>query len=374
MTGVLNFRTVFPMRPLLPLSLVEQTAEHLREGFRTGHWCGVLPGVRVLARELNVSKDTMERALRLLEREGSLRSGGLGKRREIAVPRESARPGRVLRVGILLSSPIEHINSNSHQLLLKLVRRIENAGHICTFSEKSMREVHNRLSRITRMVTAAQADAWLVYSAPADVVRWFSGRSAPALLIGGEHLGSDLAVTITDLSGALHAAVRELTRYGHRRIVVVSPDSWRVPEHNRASRAFLTAMKENGHQPSTYNLPNWECSPAGLENLLNSLFQITPPTALLFVDPAACVAALGFSGRRGLLIPRDISILCMTSGTVFDLLPQRLAHFEWPIETHIHRIVRWVERIAMGEVERQQTPFSAVFHPGETIGPANQTG
>lgn len=362
------------MRPLRPLSLVEQTVEHLREGFRTGHWCGRLPGVRVLARELNVSKDTMELALRLLERDGSLRSGGHGRRREIALPRENVRPDRVLRVGILPSAALEHINPNSHHMLLKLIRHIENAGHVCFFAEKGMRDLGNKLSRITRMVAAAKADAWVVYSAPPEVIQWFSKRSAPALLMGGVPDGLPMASSTTSLNEALHAAVRELTRHGHRRIVAVSPESWRIPEHSKPAKAFLTAMKEHGHLPSTYNLPNWECTPAGLENLLSSLFRVTPPTALLFVDPASCAASLGFLGRRGLRIPQDISILSMTSGPVFDLLPQRLAHFEWPIDNHVHRIVRWVERIAMGEIEKQETTFSAIFHPGETIGPASHVG
>ena len=162
------------MRPLHPLSLVEQTVEHLREGFRTGHWCGKLPGLRVLARELNVSKDTMELALRQLERDGSLKSGGQGKRRDVVIPRENARRRRVLRVGVLLSSDLEHINPNSHHLLLKLIRHIENAGHVCFFAEKCMRNLGNNLARITRMVEGAKADAWVIYSAPGEVIRWFA--------------------------------------------------------------------------------------------------------------------------------------------------------------------------------------------------------
>lgn len=359
------------MRPLHPLSLVEQTVEHLREGFRTGHWCGKLPGLRVLARELNVSKDTMELALRQLERDGSLKSGGQGKRRDVVIPRENARRRRVLRVGVLLSSDLEHINPNSHHLLLKLIRHIENAGHVCFFAEKCMRNLGNNLARITRMVEGAKADAWVIYSAPGEVIRWFARRSTPALLMGGAPNGLPLASSKTSLSDALHAAVRALTRHGHRRIVAVSPESWRVPEFNKSAREFQSAMEENGHQFSTYNLPNWGCTPDGLENLLNSLFRVTPPTALLFVEPASCAGALGFLGRKGLLIPRDISILSMTTSPVFDLLPQRLAHFEWPIDSHVQRAARWVERIAMGKVENLETTFSAIFHPEETIGPAS---
>lgn len=360
------------MRTLLPLSLVEQTAEHLRKGFRKGHWCGQLPGVRVLAREVNVSKDTMQAALHLLEQEGSLISGGPGKRREVAVPRDFARSSRTLRIGILLSDAIDFINPNSQQMLLKFIRQIESAGHVCFFAEKGMQQLGSKLSRIVRMVSAAKADAWVVYAAPTPVIRWFSGRAMPTLMIGGETEGLPVASSNTDLSSALFAAVRELTQYGHRRIVVISPESWRIPRPSKPAQAFFDAMSAHGHEPSMYHLPHWDQTPAGLEQLLSSMFRVTPPTAMLFVNPAACVAALAFIVRKGLSIPGDISVLSMTAGPVFDLLPQRLAHFQWPIDGHVNRMVRWVERMAMGEKDTEKMTFSTTFHAAETIGPARK--
>ena len=44
-------------------------AEHLRDGLRAGRWGEVLPGVARLAAELDVSRDTVRSALRLLESE-----------------------------------------------------------------------------------------------------------------------------------------------------------------------------------------------------------------------------------------------------------------------------------------------------------------
>ena len=52
-------------RPLRRLPLVEQTAAHLREGFQSGRWAGLLPGVVPLAEELMVSKDIAREALNL---------------------------------------------------------------------------------------------------------------------------------------------------------------------------------------------------------------------------------------------------------------------------------------------------------------------
>ena len=53
------------------LTVAEQVAAHLREGLRQGHWAGSLPGVARLAAELEVSTNTVQAALRMLESEGA---------------------------------------------------------------------------------------------------------------------------------------------------------------------------------------------------------------------------------------------------------------------------------------------------------------
>ena len=63
-------------------------------------------------------------------------------------------------------------------------------------------------------------------------------------------------------------------------------------------------------------------------------------------------------------------MVCMTSSPILGLLPRRVAHFKWPVEKHIHRITRWVEKVANGSHKLTQTEFHATFDPGETIGPA----
>ncbi len=362
----------FGVRPLLTHSVIEQAMEHLREGFRSGYWCGRLPGVRVLARELGVSKDTVEVALRRLESEGSIRSGGPGRSREVATSRVDHKSDRILRVGIMLSAPLEEINLSSQQVMLGLIRSIEHLGHVCFFARKSMRELGDKVPRVSKMVETAKADAWVVYAAPREVLEWFSSCSTPVLVFGGVSHGLTVASNHTDLGDVLLVAVRALTSLGHRRIVAISPDSWRLPEPSKTSQAFMKAMKDCGHQPTAYNLPGWENTPEGLERLLESLFLITPPTALLFVEPAYYVAALGFLSLKGLRIPQDISVLSMTTSLFFELMPKHPAHFKWPVEQHIKRIVRWVGTVASGGEDRDQVTIAATFDPGETIGPVSR--
>jgi len=355
------------MHPFRQRSLIEQIADHLREGFRNGHWRGQLPGVRSLVRELGVSKDTVEAALRLLEADGSLQSAGPGRRKEIVAPRNAPEEFKSLRVGVLLSDPLRQINLYAQQVMLEVIRRIENAGHTCVTAERSLSELGAKLPRIARMIESAKADVWIAYSAPREVLKWFVTRAIPVMALGGGFSGLSVASSASRVDDPIRDSVKMLSGLGHRRIVAISPDSWRVPVPSLTGQAFLSSLEECGYPPTGYNLPAWDQTPEGLEKLLESLFLITPPTALIFVDPASYVAALEFFGRKGIRVPQDVSVISMTSGPIFSLLPRRPAHFRWPVEEHVRRMNRWVKCLAKGGSDLAQMTFPATFEPAETI-------
>ena len=64
-------------------SAVEQVATHLREELERNRWTDTMPGRDQLAHELGVHGTTVKRALEQLEREGILKSAGVGKARQI---------------------------------------------------------------------------------------------------------------------------------------------------------------------------------------------------------------------------------------------------------------------------------------------------
>lgn len=352
------------MEVLRRQSLVEQTAQHLREWCVTGRLGETVPGVVQLAKTLSVSKDTVRAALRILEHEGTIEARGLGKCR--TVTRGRSAPSTKLRVAVLLDAHISANNAHSQELIFTIKNAIEAAGHIFVICEKSIRQIRD-VRQLARLFQTTNADAWIVYSGTRDVLEWFAGRDTPVLAIGGRALALPIASVSTDVSRAMAAAVDALVSLGHRRIVLVCGGAWRDPTPSPSARAFLDRLCYHGIKVSTFNLPDWIETTEGFERMMESLFRITAPTALLIVEPAACVAAALFLAQRGIIVPRDLSLVSILPDPAFSLIRPKLAHFEWTIPAIVNRAVKWVAAAARGAADQKAVCFHAKFRPAASL-------
>jgi DNA-binding LacI/PurR family transcriptional regulator len=360
------------MKPLRRLTVVEQTAAHIREALRERRWGAELPGVLRLAKELVVSKDSVRDALRLLEGEGVLAAGGTGRSRKPAAPATSIPEPRPLRVAILSYRPLRNENSNSQRLLLHLQQGVEAAGHVCDFAPKTQECLRHDLKRIIRMVETAKADAWVVDAGSGELLEWFARQDFPAIGLGGRRSEAPLARVAVDLSSAFQAAARRLTALGHRRIVLICPQEWRQPQPGHLVQVFLDELQAKSPAAIDYHVPAWEQTADGFHTLLESLFRVTPPTALIVIEPMQAVAVLSFLAQRGLRVPRDVSLITRARDASLEWCRPALAHFHEAEDFLVRHIVLWVAAVARGKVSGKRTVCAVGFEEGESIAPPPQ--
>lgn len=327
-----------------------------------------------MASELGVSKDTVRGAMALLEREGGLKASEAGKPREIVRRVRDGGGERKLRVAILLHEKLERDNAQTQELILSIKLRLESVGHICVIGEQSIVSLGNNVCRVAEMVKAMGADAWIVYAGTREVLEWFAGERIRVLAIGGRALGLPIAWTRSEVERAMGAAIRKLVGLGHRRIVLICSGLWRKPTTSLAALAFLEGLEASGVAVSSYNLPDWEETAEGFEELLNSLFFATPPSAMVVTEPSYAVALLIFLASRGIRVPRDVSLVSIIPDPGLCLVRPLAAHFEWPIPEHIERAFNWIEAVAMGREDRDVTVYHAKFRRGGTIAPVTGSG
>lgn len=353
------------MRPWQRLSTVAQLVAYLTQELERGRWHGRMPGVIRLARELGVARNSVEAALFELERIGVLVPMGAGRGRLIELKRGDRRMSS-LRVAIL---PGEEADRRV-DYLVELRHELEKAGHSAAFAPDSIVELGMSVKRIANMVTKTEADAWVVAAGPRDLLDWFATGDLPVFALFGRRRGLPMASVGPDKPSAYATATRALLDLGHRRIVLLARPRRRLPVPGASEQAFLDELAASGITPDLYHLPDWEVTIEGFHGRLESLFKITPPTALIIDEAPFFVAAQQFLAGRGLRVPEDVSLVCTDADPAFAWCKPAVSHIRWDSHPVVKRILRWVANVSTGEKDLRQTLTPAEFVTGGTIGPA----
>jgi DNA-binding transcriptional regulator YhcF (GntR family) len=352
------------MKDMRTRSGTEQVADHLREEIQRGALTGTMPGTAKLARELGVGMRIVAGALEQLEAAGLLVNQGRRRKRRIEAPADAIYPS--LRIVIL---PYEKRDEKLHYMV-DLIHNLREAGHIATFSSKSLLDLRMDLGQIQRHVERTKADAWVIGSGSRSVLEWFAQRQEHAFALMGRRRGFRIASSGPDKLGALRDLVRRLVDLGHRRIVLLAREERRNPFPAAFEQAFLDQLNAHDIPTSAYNLPHWHHQPGGLQHCLDSLFSHTPPTALIIEEMPFFFSVMQHLASRGVIAPRDVSLVCDDPSTAFDWSMPSVAHIGWTERPLIRRVVKWADNVARGIDDRLQSFVRAKFVDGGTIGPA----
>ena len=323
-----------------------------------------MPGVPTLAAELGVDHKAVARAIGLLEEDGLLIGQGAGRPRRIVPPKGHAPSA--LRVGLLVS----HAAGGGGDLMIELRHLLEEAGHVPIFPGTNLQDLGMDGRRVAGLVQRTEAGAWVVVSGSREVLEWFAEQETPAFALAGRCGGLPIAGAGPDKLPAAVAATRRLIALGHLRISALCRRQLRLPHPVRALRAFLGELEAAGIATGGFNLPDWEETREGLACVLDSLFRLTPPTALILDEAFLYHAAYHHLARRGLRVPEDVSLVCTDGDPTFVWCRPTVAHIHWDYRPVVRHIVRWANNVACGQDDRRQAFTRAEFVEGGTVGAA----
>jgi DNA-binding LacI/PurR family transcriptional regulator len=341
------------------LSITHQVAEHLRGELLGGRWCGAMPGRKQLAEELGVSGKAVQGAQDLLEKEGLLVGQGQGRPSKIVLPENHVSTS--FQVGLLDYDP----HSRDRRLTKDLTRMQDNI----IISPKTLLDLKMDVRRIASHVKSIKADAWIVCAGPRDVLEWFSQQPFPTFAMFGFMSQLPIAGVGPDSPYGYAESVRQLVALGHQRIVMLANKHNRVPEPNRAVRAFLDSLEAEGIQTGPYNLPDWETTNGGLHTMLDSLFKTTPPTVLIIDDKLTFFAVQQFLLKHGIRVPGDVSLVCHEFISAFNWCKDPIAYIHWDWAPVTRRIRSWIKNASQGKKDTKQNLIKPSFVPGKTLGP-----
>ncbi len=351
------------MEGLRILSPSEQVAGHLRKELLRGRWIVTMPGVPSLAAEMGVNRKTVDAALKQLDTEGILVPQGAGRRRAIGVLPEGLTPPP-LRLGILLYELVD----KRVDYIVEILHMLMEAGHAPFFANRTLTDLGMNAKRVAEFTEAAGADAWIVLAGSVDVLNWFAEQDFPTFALFGSASDSHVAGARPNKPPAYRKVVRTLVELGHRRIVLLARSQRRKPEPGDSEQTFLDALVEEGVQIGEYHLPDWNDSKESFFECLDSLFQVTPPTALIVQEAHVFTAAQQFLAGRGLKVPLDVSMVCSDPDPTFAWCEPSIAHIRWRPQPLVRRIVRWADKVSRGKGDVVQSLAKAEFVNGGTVG------
>lgn len=356
------------MKPVQILSASAQVAAELKKRILDGQFQGSMLGVSRLSKLLGVNAKVVASALNALENEGVLLNQGPRKKRLITIKPVGSRQtfdlGRI-RLGLLLYEPGDRRCS----LVLGLEHALNEVGHRVTYAGKTLTELKMDLRGVEKQVRAEQVDAWVVISGSREILQWFSEYSLPAFAIFGRRTQVKLPSVGPKLDEAFTTGVQQLIDLGHRRIVKICRSERRLPNPGRSERLFLTMLDKNEIPVGDFNLPSWEETPEGLQELLCALFSVTPPTALIVDEPLYLMAVLQFLSEKGLQAPKDVSLFCLSADSCLDWCRPSVACIRWETGPIIRRVLRWANNVANRQEDFEQIDIPAILGTGGTIGP-----
>lgn len=346
------------------MSKIEQVAAHLQEEMGRGRWSKEVPGREELATQLGVNSKTVESALRLLETKGVLIAQGAGRRRKIANLNSSTPPA--LRIKLLLYEQSDRFDS----YYVETLHQLSALGHITTFAEKSLHDLGMDVKRVANFVKSNPADAWIVTSGSKEILEWFTAQDFQVFAKFGRCREIPISGILVDKIPAVTEAVRKLIALGHCRIVMLVRTERRKPHPGMLEQAFLDELERNGIKTGTYHLPDWDDNIGGFYRCLDSLFNTTPPTALLISEPYQMIAAQQHLARKGIMAPEDISLICHDPSNAFSWCVPEISHIYWDSKPVVTSIIQWANRIARGKNDHKKSHILAEFIEGGTVGPA----
>jgi DNA-binding LacI/PurR family transcriptional regulator len=354
------------MKPFIRLSTSEQLAEHLRREIENGAISGAMPGVQQLVKILGVNSVAVGKAVQQLEHEGLVLYQGGRKSRMIV--ENSTRIPYSLRIGMLFYENTDELRFDVLAVRQELLR----LGHTVFSCPKSMQDLGRDVDRIRMQVSRLEADAWLVFAGSVSVLEWFEKQGKPTFALYGRFHQANLASMAIRKAPVISALIEKLVGLGHRRIVLLTREERRKPMLGQFERAFIDELEKHGIMTGMFNIPDWEDTPEGLENVIHSLFRTTPPTALLVGDSTLLHATQLHLGSRGVFAPKDVSLFCNDFEPSFRWTHPKISHVQWDHRPIVRRISNWAKNVAQGREDTRKSFVKAYLREGNTIGPVRR--
>lgn len=339
-------------------SLSSQAAAALRTEIENGVWGERLPGERLLAERLGVSRPTLRAALDTLADEGWLeRRQGLPTR-VLRGGRQPAEQPCVVRV--LTPVPLREMPPLTVCWLDELRERLATAGHALELVVRPTISTSRGARMLAHLERSHPGGVWILHLAPEALQRAFAARVLPALVAGSAATGVDLPSVDLDYRAVCRHAAGLLRSKGRRRPALLLPDT-AAPGDAESAEGFLEGF------PAARVLRH-DGTPAGLCRLVRSACAGREAADALVVGRSVhTLTALTSLLGEGLRVPRDVALIARDGDAFLAHAVPAPARYVSDPRRWAAAVARLVLRLAEGVRTRSQHRLMPDFVAGGTL-------
>lgn len=329
----------------------EQVTRQLRDMLINARWSRILPGYRVLTKELGVGRSYIDKALARLTQEGLLEPAEKGKARKInpsAFSKKSSKPETKIKT-ILIIAPCnwDDLPHSTLEVLREIREHCNTNGYNLSYAVVSTIGRQKLDGYIDRLIRNYQVSHLLMVTPTESLVMCLSQKKMPFFCLGGEipKAAGKCDVTLVLIEEMIKPAVRHLMMHGHSEILcpmqlgreMTRDILW---EHFRNEDRIKMTRKLFD---STFPIQDISNS-----NILASFWEKNytqlRPTAIILQNYNELLSFYDFCIKHRLSIPLDISVIALFDHPSLPWLSPHLTRFVVPTKKMIRHIIKWIAR------------------------------
>ena len=312
------------MTSLPASSLVETVANKIKQMILSGSLVNILPGERELGHRLSVGRETIRKALALLERDAW-----------IAPPR------------------------------IKVPRRI-----LKTTEEETVKNIfeapwilgNNPDKRLAKLVTKSECVCWILHRSSEQTQLWFKTHRIPCIVRGTSYQSSNLPYLDRHWAATTHHAAQHLWNKGHRTVgLCLPPDP--LKGHQLMQKGFFS-FAEQGWNPILVPTP-FE-TPLFFEYLAKAFKEHPDMSALVATRGNQIVPILSWVEARSLSIPDQLSLVSLTYEPFMERLLPTITYYEENQTKTVHKLIRMLRSLTAGKNIKSISVIPEIY-PGQSV-------
>jgi DNA-binding LacI/PurR family transcriptional regulator len=352
-------------------SLVAETAATLKQWITDGELNETLPGELRLKDLLDVGRNTLRLALKVLEEDQWVSVPGQGQQRRVQKRRlEALHPDSGRRLPVTFLSPFATVDRIVLLEMQDLQMHLAQEGRELRFIAPNIFHLQKPDRHLKRLVRENPSSAWVLHFVTEAMQHWFEREGLPAFLYGTPYPGVTLPFVVNDWESAAFHAGLQLARHGHRQIGLLglAEPVPGVLATERGLRRALTKFEPKAH----LSILSGHSTPREVARSLDGAFRGEPrPTALVICSSSHLLTCLSWLISKGLAVPADVSLVCVPSDSWIQELYPPVCHYVNKPHVFSHQVrKRVMELVEMGRTIGPSMQVRLEFVPGASIGSA----